>query len=397
MKATLIDPGNYTIYYNYCLIDELARQDCAVEMLTTHSVYENILPPSTIKFYESYFRYSNRIGKLVKSIKARKMVRVLEYLFNSMHVLRHVFMRKGNVIHFIWLFYPPIDYFIIKLLKWKGFPIVYTAHNALPHEESTRHVNQYKRVYNVVDHIICLTQFVKEELVDKLHVRKEKISVIAHGDFDFIVNQVKTNQIFHADIIEKKSSNFTVTYFGLIRPYKGLEYFIKAIPYVIKKHPACKFMIAGKDSEGNKEYYLRMICEMNLDSHVSCDFRYIPLSDLITYLRQTDIVVLPYIASSQSGNIPMLSKMGIPIIATRVGGLPEMIEEGRNGFLVPPKDEKAIADAIGKFLNDPSLLDKMKSASINYAKEAFSWKKISMKTIEVYEKVLMAKHFCEGG
>ncbi|MBE7548660.1 MAG: glycosyltransferase family 4 protein [Planctomycetia bacterium] len=387
MKVALVDPVNSTIFYNYCLIDELARQGCAVEFFTANFIYEEVFPPANITFCDTFFRYSNKIKMLAKYHKVRQMFRALEYPFNLITLIRSLVKGKANIIHFLWLINPTVEYLIIRLLRQKGFPIVYTAHNALPHESSARHVNQYKRIYNVVDHIICLTQSVKDELVNKFHVRKEKISVIAHGDFDFIINQVKSNQVFHADIFEKKSSNFTVTYFGQIRPYKGLEYFIKAIPYVIKKHPACEFLIAGKDSGGNKEYYLKMICEMNLDSYVSCDFRYIPLSDLITYLRQTDIVVLPYIASSQSGNIPMLSKMGIPVIATRVGGLPEMIEEGRNGFLVPPKDEKAIADAICKLLSNPPLLEKMKEDSVNYAKEAFSWNNIVKKTIEVYEKV----------
>ncbi|HHT9147191.1 MAG TPA: glycosyltransferase family 4 protein [Candidatus Wunengus sp. YC61] len=387
MKVTLIDPGNYTIYYNYCLINELARQGCAIEYITTNFTYEEVFPPSTIKYCDVFFRYSNKIKILVKHDKVRQIIRALEYPFNLITLIRYIFKGKANIIHFIWLINPTIDYFIIRLLRQKGFPIVYTAHNALPHEASTHNVNQYKRIYNVVDHIICLTQSVKDELVNKLHVRKEKISIIAHGDYDFILNQDKSNQVFHADIFEKKNSNFTVTYFGQIRPYKGLEYFIKAIPYVIKKHPACKFMIAGKDSGGNKEYYLKMICEMNLDSHVSCDFRYIPLSNLITYLKRTDIVILPYLAASQSGNIPMLSKMGIPVIATRVGGLSEMVKEGSNGFLVPPKDEKAIAEAICKLLSNSPLLEKMKEDSVNYAKEAFSWNNIVKKTIEVYEKV----------
>ena len=395
MKVTLIDPANYGLYYNYCLIDELARQGCAVEYITTNFTYEEIFPPATIKYCDVFFRYSNKIKMLVKHDKVRQIIRALEYPFNLITLIRYIFKGKANIIHFIWLINPTIDYFIIKLLKHKGFPIVYTAHNALPHKTSKHHVNQFKKIYNVVYHIICLTHSVKNILVNELRISQEKISVIAHGDYDFILNQVKSGQGFDANKRERKSNNFAVTYFGLIRPYKGLEYFIKAIPYVIKKHPACKFMIAGKDSGGNKEYYLKMICEMNLDSHVNCDFRYIPLSDLITYLRQTDIVVLPYLAASQSGNIPMLSKMGIPVIATRVGGLSEMVKEGSNGFLVPPKDEKAIAEAIGKFLSDPSLLDKMKSTSINYAKDAFSWKRIAMKTIEVYEKVLMAKHFRE--
>ena len=88
--------------------------------------------------------------------------------------------------------------------------------------------------------------------------------------------------------------------------------------------------------------------------------RYIPNEDVAKWFRAADIVVLPYLSATQSGIIPIAYQCNRPVITTRVGGLPDMVEDGKSGYLIEPNNPTAIADAIHNHfekLNAPDLTD----------------------------------------
>ncbi|PYU09141.1 MAG: hypothetical protein DMG37_24220, partial [Acidobacteria bacterium] len=102
------------------------------------------------------------------------------------------------------------------------------------------------------------------------------------------------------------------------------------------------------------------------------------------YFRRATVVVLPYIEASQSGVIPMAYSAGKPVVATTVGGLPEMVENGRTGYLVPPGDSAQLAEGVTKLLLDETLRRRMGANAKRKIEEECSPFVVAQKTIEVY-------------
>ncbi len=108
------------------------------------------------------------------------------------------------------------------------------------------------------------------------------------------------------------------------------------------------------------------------------------MSDMAAYLSVTDVLVLPYINASQSGNTVMAYSAGIPVVCTDVGGLPEMVDDGKSGYVISPEDPQAIAEAVVKCLDEENYA-KMSEYAISLSKGEFGWETIAKKTIEVYD------------
>ena len=386
LTVAFVDAVNSTPYYNFSFCHELGKR-CNVIFYTSEYIHENIAYPQNVRTKSFFFPLSCFLSTAFNSRKIRKTVRALEYPIGLMRLIWNLIREKPDVIHFNWILVPLLDLLLIRLLKKRGVAVVYTAHNASPHDKSNVHAGAQAAILNLCDRIICLTDYVNEELIKAFKVSSVKIDVIPHGNFDFVVGQAKdTGSPATARLRKLLDDSFVLSFLGQIRPYKGVEYLIRAMPLILKDCPGCKLLIFGNDTHNLAKTYHELIDDLNLNSNVICDFRYIPLNEMVMYLRLTDIVILPYITASQSGHIPMLSKMGIPVIASRAGGLPEMIQEGRNGFLVPPGDEAAIADVVCRLFRDAELLDRMRRDSVAYAEEAFSWNRIVAKTLLSYEK-----------
>jgi glycosyltransferase involved in cell wall biosynthesis len=136
-------------------------------------------------------------------------------------------------------------------------------------------------------------------------------------------------------------------FFGFVRRYKGLDVLIEAMPRVLATR-AVTLVVAGEFYEPI-EPLLARIAELDLGNAVRVLDRYVPDEEVGDLVAAADCVVLPYRSATQSGVVLVAYAGGCPVISTAVGGLPEVVEEGVTGHLVPPGNPAALADAILAF------------------------------------------------
>jgi len=139
----------------------------------------------------------------------------------------------------------------------------------------------------------------------------------------------------------------TILFFGMVRPYKGLSVLLRAVARARVKIE-CRLRVAGEFYEPEGPFR-NIIRQEGLGSHVQIDNRYIPNEELAGVFAAADVLVMPYLSATQSGVARMALSAALPIIATRVGGLSEVVVENVSGLLVPPGNAEALGDAIVRY------------------------------------------------
>ena len=168
-------------------------------------------------------------------------------------------------------------------------------------------------------------------------------------------------------------------FFGFVRPYKGLEYLVQALPLVLEKLRV-QLLVVG-EFWSSAEFYRRYAQEFGVDEAIVFVDRYIPNEELGAYFDLADVVVLPYISATQSGVVQLAFGFAKPVITTRVGGLQEVVKDGYTGLLVAPQDEAALAAAIMRYFTEG--LGPQMSAHIVREQEAghYAWQDM-VRTLE---------------
>ncbi|MBI3963557.1 MAG: glycosyltransferase [Candidatus Kerfeldbacteria bacterium] len=166
-------------------------------------------------------------------------------------------------------------------------------------------------------------------------------------------------------------------FFGLVRPYKGIEYLLRAMPAILERHDV-DLLIVGQFWKG-KRPIMRLIQDLGIQEHVFIIDNYIRNEHVKKYFDATDLVVVPYVSGTQSGIIQTAYAFDRPVIATTVGGFPDAVRDGETGYLVPPADSAALARAVIDFYDH-----RRKDAfveNVRQYKARFSWDQY-VRTIE---------------
>jgi len=171
---------------------------------------------------------------------------------------------------------------------------------------------------------------------------------------------------------------------GRLHQIKGLEYLVKAMKLILLRHPNTKLAIIGEGKE--KQNIINCIMEHKLENNIIL-VGHIPHAQIPIYMLSSDVFILP----SLSEGLPLVCleamAAGLPIIATRVGGLPEIIEEGINGFLVDPGKPEQIAESLCVLLDNKELryyISKQNKKKVN----VYSWESIVTRLERIYISVL---------
>jgi glycosyltransferase involved in cell wall biosynthesis len=142
----------------------------------------------------------------------------------------------------------------------------------------------------------------------------------------------------------------TLLFFGLIRPYKGLKFLLQAMPLLRERLP-CRLLVVGEFYD-DKTQYMDLIRELQIEDCVTVVDRYVPNEEVATYFCSADVTVLPYISATGSGIVQIAFGLGVPVITTDVGGLPEAVDDASTGFVVAAGSAEALADAIVRYYEE---------------------------------------------
>jgi glycosyltransferase involved in cell wall biosynthesis len=322
---------------------------------------------------------------------SRRLLRDLRRQFLHLRLFVRFLFRRPDIVHFQWLVSRSADSRFLRLLRWVGIPAVYTAHDIEPHmlvSEEDR--ADLQRIYRSVARIIVHAESNKRELVSLFDVEPAKISVIPHGSYDFLCAREPLTKGAARQRIGLPAGKRVILFFGLIKRYKGLEYLVDAFPRVREAIPNAFLLVVGDvyggDSEGDR-FYRSLIEKLQDRDDVLCVPHYVPTEAVGAYLAAADVVVLPYTRTFQSGVLLAACAAARPVVVTDTGGLSEVVENGKSGLVVPPRDSGALAAAVIEILTDPERLDAMGEYAGRLAASAYSWKTIASRTIELYRSV----------
>ncbi len=158
---------------------------------------------------------------------------------------------------------------------------------------------------------------------------------------------------------------------------------------LVRQSCDAKLLIAGYPTKHiNIDDLKAKIAKLNLTEHVALDPRYVPLEEVGALMGLATIAVYPYRSSTQSGALQVAYTFGRPVVATAVGGLPEAIEHGRSGFLVPACSPPELANGILKLVTNPELSKVMGEYARHLSETRFSWKSVARQIIRVYGHLL---------
>jgi glycosyltransferase involved in cell wall biosynthesis len=141
-----------------------------------------------------------------------------------------------------------------------------------------------------------------------------------------------------------------ILFFGYVRPYKGLGDLLTALT-LARRDAWDRVVIVGEFYEP-PERYRALLEDPSIRDRVRVVNRYVPNEEVARYFAAADVVALPYREATGSGIAQVAFGAGVPVIATRTGGLEEVVEEGVSGLLVPPRDPPALARAIERFFDE---------------------------------------------
>ena len=256
------------------------------------------------------------------------------------------------------------------------YPLVLTIHDFKPHpgDRLSKKTPFWMEMFarHQADELIVHTRFVRNQIIGGCSAGTERISVIPHIQ---IGRDSSSTPI--------RDDGRLILFFGRIWPYKGLEYLIGAEPLITARVPEAKILIAGQGEDFS--YYDRML--VHPDRFI-VDNEFIPDERAADYFARASVVVLPYIEASQSGVVSMAYSAAKTVVATKVGGLPEMIEHGRTGYLVPPRDAAQLAESVTRLLLDPELRHQMGINGKRKIEAECSPDVVARKTMEVYLRAL---------
>lgn len=265
-------------------------------------------------------------------------------------------------------------------------PLVTTIHDVTPHPGDGHAAPglQYTKAASIwrSRRVIVHTDAMRQELAARFRVKPQRIDVIPHGETGSLFKLLAAG----SGRQPMPREPFTLLFFGRIWPYKGLKYLLEAFAIVQREIPEVKLIIAGRG--GDLDANAALIQSL---SGIELIQSFIPDEDVAGLYERSSVTVLPYIEASQSGVSSTSFTTGSIVVASRVGGLADMIRNHSTGILVEPRNPGALASALIELLRDTAAQESIRKNAYTLGETTLSWDTIALSTLATYKAALGIK------
>lgn len=326
-----------------------------------------------------WFKYNSYTRAIPKLISYSCSLRKIAHFIRNEH---------PKIVHIQWARFLPLDIPFLKFLRSNKIKIVYTAHNVLPHDSGMKYKKGFGKYYNLVDHIIVHSQITKKELMEIFNLSDKKISVIPHGMINIEEDEVKVkDKIAELKIKYNLGNKLIFSSVGLQTYYKGVDNIVNiwATNPCFANNSDCHLMLIGKNDG------IDVSSLTNLSNVTIVDER-ISNIDFLSFIRLSDVILLPYRKISQSGVLFSALANNVPIIVSEVGGLPDPLKIGHVGWNIGEPTKENLENTMMGIKANPNILSEVSSNTIEFdkVKKHYDWSRISNLTLDLYNMLLSA-------
>jgi glycosyltransferase involved in cell wall biosynthesis len=323
-------------------------------------------------------------GRSDRDPSRRPLQTEAEYLLEPLNpiswgrTLRRNDQRQADIVVIPWWvpFWAPAWAMLGRGIKRLPQPprLLFICHNVLPHEKSLLDKAALRLALAPGDGFIVHAQADGRRLREQFPEAKIRVSPLP--------TYAALGQGLTSLPVDLPSDRPLLLFFGFVRHYKGLDVLLQALPLFLAKRPVY-FLVVGEFWE-DEAGYRSQIKRLQLESAVTIVNDYVPDEALAAYVKAATVVVLPYRSATQSAVVQVAFGQGRPVITTDVGGLAEVVADGRTGLIVPPEDPEALARAINQFFDQE--LGPEFEENIQQEKERFSWQKLIHTLTQLQDK-----------
>jgi glycogen(starch) synthase len=242
-----------------------------------------------------------------------------------------------------------------------------------------------KRLMRRSDALVAVSLYTRNELTELYDIDEEKIHVIYNG-VDTKKFKPTRNRVGLRLELGLEEEQRIILCVGRLYYRKGITILLKSIPEVVQKFRDAKFVISGKGFKKNEEYLRKLAEKLKIEKYVAF-LGYVPDEKLPNLYAASDIFVLPALYENFPFAILEAQSTGLPVISTKVGGIPEFLTDNKNGLLVDPGDPKQLAQRITVLLGDPVLAEELGGRGRRLVEEKFAWPLITEKVVELYRAI----------
>ncbi len=265
--------------------------------------------------------------------------------------------------------------------KNKHTRVVAIADNIVPHEKRTGDRLLTKYFLKRVDGFVTMSEQVRRDLLD-FGVADKRITYCPHPLYDNFGESVGRDEARrHLGLAEEQ---FLMLFFGFIRDYKGLDLLIQSLAYDKIRNLPLRLVVAGEFYTDQTPYF-RLADSLGVTDRIIWRTDFIPNDEVKYYFCAADLVVQPYRSATQSGVTQVAYHFDKPMVVTQVGGLPEMVPDGKAGY-VTEVDSADIAAAVSDFFMKGK--QEYFAKAIREEKKRFSWKRLVEGIIKMAVKPL---------
>ena len=372
MRIHVVDPSAYTPPYDHALCAALAGAGVEAELITSRFAYGSVPEPVGYRVRELFYRRA--FG--APGSRARLAGKLVEHVPDMLRY--RTVARAADLVHFQWLAVQAVDRWLLP-----ARPIVLTAHDLLPREPRPGQTWAQRRLYDAVDAVVVHSEYGRELLVSRLGLDPGKVRVIRHGAFKHLTAQEHEVPL-PPELAAVRAP--VVLFFGLLRPYKGVETLLEAWRGVsgAQGAPEAELWIVGRPRMPIEP--LRALAGRGV-RFVS---RFVSDAELPAFFRRADVVALPYARTERldwSGVLATGLAFGKPMVVSDVGGLGELAAAGA-ARLVPPGDPGALREALSGLLADPQEREGLAWGALTAARGAYSWESAARETLALYRDLV---------